>query len=215
MITDINGTSNLNGDTKAEYPSSVNGQTFSIDGGFQFKLNFTTTEETDNGDFCLIQLITASERVLENANYRQTSNFESLPVLDGDVMEAEKLWYSEGTFLEVNAPGDHEIILPDDPQTSPADGFYGPPTALNVNEQFVIIFAKYLGGDHYEQLEKWTWSYSDNSNKEGGTWGEGNFYSNFGGTEMAVDLSDFDGSVRANNEVQTHVEPLQLDYTEC
>lgn len=208
MVDNINGTSNLNDDTLAEYPSGLNGQTFSIHGGFRFKLNFTTTDVGDNGSFCLIQLITSSERILENGSYKQTSSFDHLPVLDGDVMDTENLWYSEGTMLEVSSPGDYEIILPDDPQTSPSEGFYGPPTALHVDEQFVIIFAKYIGDGAYMQLEKWTWGYSDDSKKEEGEWQKGNFKHQFEKTEVEIDLDGFDGSVRANNQVKTKVDHL-------
>ncbi len=208
MVNNINGISSLSHNTIAEYPSGLNGQTFSINGGFQFTLTFTTSEADDNGRYCLIQLVTASQRVLTNANYKQTSNFANLPVLDGDVMESQELWYSNGTIIEVNGPGNHEIILPDDPQTSPVNGFYGPPTALTVDEQFVIIFARYLGDVNYEQIEKWTWGYRDDSNKEEGVWKEGNFNINFQQTEIEIDLKKFNGENRANNQVQTHVEQL-------
>ncbi|GAA3629489.1 hypothetical protein [Flavivirga jejuensis] len=213
MIININGMSNLDENTEAEYPSGLNGQTFSINGGFCFTLTFTSENDADNGQYCLIQLVTASERILENDSYIQTSNFNHLPVLDGDVMEDENLWYSNGTIIEVNAPGDFEIILSDDPQTSPAEGFYGPPNSLTVNEQFIIIFAKKLEGDNYEQLQKWTWGYNDNSNKVDGIWNNDNFNYNFGEIVEEIDLSDFNGSVRANNESQTNVEPKVIIET--
>lgn len=209
MVNNINGISNLNAATTAEYPSGSNGQTFSINGGFQFTLTFDTTEVGDNGQYCLIQLVNASERILANANYRQTSNFANLPVLDGDVMQEQEFWYSNGTIIQVNEPGNDKIILPDDPQTSPVDGFYGPPTALTVAEQFVILFARYLGEGNYEQIAQWTWKYGDNSNRNGGVWQQGNFNHDFQQSEIEINLDNFNGEVRANNQVQTHVEQLR------
>jgi hypothetical protein len=208
MLENIVGVSNLNDQTVADYPSAINGQTFSINEGFTFTLTFRTTDQADNGNYCLIQLVTASQRILTNATHIQTTNLNNLPCLDGDVMGPQQLWYSDLTTIEVNAPGDHEINLEDDPQTSRVEEFIGVPTGLQVNEQFVIIFARYLGQQNYEQLQQWTWEYNDNANKEGGVW-QGNFNHNFQDGEMVIDLNSFNGEVRANNETQTHLEELQ------
>lgn len=205
MVTNISGVSNFNAETKADYPSVQNGNTFSVDGGFCFTLSFTTENNEDNGNYCLIQLVTNSERILENATYRQSSSFGSLPVLDGDVMDVNNLWYSEATELEVTQSGNFEIVLTDDPQTASGEGFYGPPTSLHVNEQFTIIFAKYLGEGNYEQLQKWEWGYSDTSTKVGPVWANNNFNSAFGGIIQDVDLSIYRGGVRANNLSHTEV----------
>ena len=206
MPSNINGTSNLGAATREEYPSGLNGQNFSIDGGFRFSLTFDTTDAAENGRYCLIQLVTASNRVLENANYRQTSDFAHYPVLDGDVMAAANLWYSHTTVIDVAAVGNHSIELPDDPATSPADGFYGAPTGLNVNEAFLIIFAEVRPDGSYHQIQQWSWGYSDQSTKVDNAWPAGNFQSDFRGAQVDVDLSQFDGSRRANNESRTVVE---------
>ncbi len=168
-MKDTEGTSNLSSNTKAECPSTFNSKSFSIDGGCKFTAKFTVEEDdvNDKDSIGLIQIITESDRTLENAKFIQRSYFpDGFPALDGDVSTDDTLWYRPASAKELKSAGVMELSLPDNPTTAPAEdsisgkSFIGPPTAPNISEGFFIILAK-RSRDQYTKLDAWSWPCSD------------------------------------------------------
>ena len=214
-MRDIEGSSNL-GSASAEYPSSSNGQVFSINREFKFQVDFTVDEaDVKQGDWIgLIQVIAQSERILRNSQYTQRSFFppQSFPVLDGDVQETGILWYRTESSIPIDSVGRKKLILPDNPQTAPSEDpqsnlvFRGNPSALEVKETFIIILAKLSQGS-YEKLAAWSWSYSDKNEKKDNKWNAGIFKATSEDVSVdAVNLTQLKGDVRANNTNITEIE---------
>jgi len=204
MITVTNVVCNF-ANEQPEYPSSLNGQTFSIGNGFEFTISITVSglAEGETVTFGLIQCITASVRKIGNAGGGDRITFPGFPQLDGD--PSNFLWYTPLTAETGVGNGDYVITLNDNPQTN-CSTCIGAPTCVNVYEDFKIILASLAGGA-YTTMTQWGWGYNCNARKQGqpATWvnqADPVLYFNQDAA-VTVNLTQLNPQVRANTSYVT------------
>lgn len=192
----------------AEFPNSLNGQTFSIENPgftFQVEVNVTGLADGETVSFGLIQIISASVRVMGNASNGAKITLANYPMLDGDV--ADTLWYNQGTASAVDVGnGLATVSLGDNPSTN-CDVCSGI-SCVNVNETFVIVLAQLLN-NQYVPLAQWTWGYACAATRlPNSPWVDANglpvtnVQTTFGVDPQQPGLN-FDPQVRANQQTVT------------